>query len=273
MLAGGPIPVPQDAWDRNSVPLERIFLHVCPRADAVAPSSPSATDCSNAGDSQTGPTVAQGLPSLVAAAERQRPGMHSFTPPLFPRSPTRRAAVNSQTWPISGAHEFAKESGTLFVPVKGWPGLKISPNSSAMSDVQWRELGTFLDGESIYRRAGLRDRLVAEEMASHDPVTDRLVFDVRNTADVESRRVAASPGIFERGPKVNKSLRCSSPLKQTLCLEVCDSIISPPVRRIKGGPLVRGVPLILEWRPTVPDQARRLDPSPEVAGALPIGWE
>jgi len=107
-----------------------------------------------------------------------------------------------------------KEVWDVVRAVKAWPGLKISPNSSGLcltlngvtlGHVRW-------DGRiDLPFGPELRDRLVAEEMASHDPVTDRLVFDVRNTADVDRAVWLLRLAYLNVDPKVNKSLRCSSP--------------------------------------------------------------
>jgi hypothetical protein len=107
-----------------------------------------------------------------------------------------------------------KEVWDVVRAVKAWPGLTISPNWSgvclalrgvSLGHVRW-------DGRiDLPFGPELRDRLVAEEMASRDPDTDGLMFDVRTTADVGRAVWLLRLAYLNVDPLVNELPGCSRP--------------------------------------------------------------
>jgi hypothetical protein len=142
--------------------------------------------------------------------------MHSFTQPDVSRDPqpdvvSETLAEVADLWSRTN---ILKEVWDVLQAVKAWPGLKIAPNWSGLclalrgvtlGHVRWNGRIDLPFGPE------LRDRLVAEQMAGRDPDTDRLVFDVRTTADVDRAVWLLRLAYLTADPKVNKSLRCSPP--------------------------------------------------------------
>lgn len=96
--------------------------------------------------------------------------------------------------------------------VKAWPGVAITSNRTGLclalrgvtlGHVRWNGRIDLPFGPE------LRDRLVEEQMASHDPDTDRLVFDVQAAADVDRAVWLLRLAYLSAESNVNESLRCS----------------------------------------------------------------
>jgi hypothetical protein len=115
---------------------------------------------------------------------------HSITQPDVSRAPQREllSAPSAEVAYLWSRTSLLKEVWDVLEAVKVWPGVAIASNRSGLclalrgvtlGHVRWNGRIDLPFGPE------LRDRLVAEEMASLDPDIDRAVFDVRSAADVD----------------------------------------------------------------------------------------
>jgi hypothetical protein len=141
---------------------------------------------------------------------------HSITQADVARDPQQAAlfATLGEAAYLWSRTSLLKEVWDVVRAVRAWPGLAIASNWSgvclalggvSLAHVRW-------DGRiDLPFGPELRDRLVAEEMASHDPDTDGLMFNVRTAADVDRAVWLLRLAYLSVDPLVNELPGCSRP--------------------------------------------------------------